>query len=101
VRYVREWRHKSLRLTGPLSFDFALEEQKVLIEFDGVQHAEPSCFFAATDEEALRAFELQPALDRAKDEWAREHGWTLIRLTTLVTVEAELIKHGIIHRAAA
>lgn len=92
IAYVQHWRDHDCIFRGRLTFDFALPEHKALIEFDGQQHYKPVKWSKnMTDEAALAAFRIVQARDRAKDEWARANGWTLVRLTQVESVRWDLM----------
>jgi very-short-patch-repair endonuclease len=91
--YVRQWKHPGLRRQLPLAFDFAVPHLKTAIEFDGEQHRRPIRFGSMTEEHAANQFKTVQERDAAKNRWADEHGWTLIRLTDPATVSEELRAH--------
>jgi hypothetical protein len=88
--YIRQWKHPGLRLQLPLAFDFAVPHLKTVIEFDGEQHRRPVRFGNTTNAQVVRQFKAIQERDAAKNRWADEHGWTLIRLTNPATVDEEL-----------
>lgn len=59
-----------------LPFDFYLEDKNILIEFDGRQHFEPVEIF-----EGEKGFERTKRNDKIKNEFAREKGIKLIRIS--------------------
>ena len=64
--------------------DFTLHEKKIMIEFDGEQHYKPIRWSQEqTQEEILQIFEDQREKDRMKDEWCKENGWRMIRISYL------------------
>lgn len=76
-----------------LKFDFLVElnNQKFLIEYDGIQHREPVKFNQKmTDEEAEKEFKELQIHDKLKTEYCRNNNITLYRLQGLVTDEVVL-----------
>jgi very-short-patch-repair endonuclease len=90
IDFASQWTHETLRLRRPLYFDFAIPTQKIAIEFDGEQHRGPVRFRGISQDRAERHFQLTIRRDAAKDRWASDRGWTLIRLADLKTVETDL-----------
>ena len=94
LKYEREWRIPDL--PRRLRFDFRIAELRTLIEFDGPHHRRPVKFHSRdTDEAAARRFARQQVNDAAKDTWARENGWRLIRLAEVAAVSEELARAGV------
>ena len=60
--------------------DFIIPSLKIWIEFDGIQHFEPTDFAGKGEEWANKQFEINKYHDGLKDEYAKEHGWKLIRI---------------------
>lgn len=96
IEFESQWTHPTLVHERQLRADFALIDRQILIEFDGQQHFEPVQFGGSSPEWAQAQFEATRARDRAKDRWARGEGWTLVRLTDQLTVEADLIAAGVV-----
>ena len=84
IDVVREWTGHGLSTSsdkrGRLRFDFYLPNQKALIEYDGHQHFEPVTFGVMSKKEAQEAFERLEFNDAAKDDWARENDFNLVRI---------------------
>jgi len=98
VAFDEEWRGHDLRDKRPLAFDFIIPDQRILIEFDGIQHREPRTWKTGdTMEAAVARFADIQRRDAMKDEWAVENGWRLIRLEDVETVEADLIAAGVLN----
>ncbi|GIE35450.1 hypothetical protein Ait01nite_084950 [Actinoplanes italicus] len=91
LRYEHQWRDHDCRDIRPLAFDFALVEQRLLIEFDGIQHSRPVRWGSMSQEVADALFDGVRRRDRIKDEWAARNGWTLLRLTDATTIEERLL----------
>jgi hypothetical protein len=82
VSYTTEW--SDPRCINPktgwrLRFDFFLPTagQPILIEYDGRQHRDPRSNLAGWGKESLESLQ---ARDRIKDEFARTHGFDLLRI---------------------
>jgi very-short-patch-repair endonuclease len=96
VVFEEQWSHPTLRLRRLLWVDFALVGQRVLVEFDGVQHSGPVRWPGTTWEVAQAAFADGQVRDAVKDAWAVANGWRMVRLTNVKTVEADLRAAGVI-----
>jgi hypothetical protein len=84
IEAIREWTDNGLSTSsdkrGRLRFDFYLPNQKALIEYDGLHHFEPVTFGKMAEEDAQQEFERLKFNDAAKDEWAGENGYKLVRI---------------------
>lgn len=58
-----------------LRFDFFLEKDKILIEYDGLQHFQPIDIFGGE-----KRFKMQQENDAIKNEWCKKNGYVLIRV---------------------
>ncbi len=96
VKYERQWTDSSLRDQAVLRFDFMLPEFRMLIEFDGEQHRRPTRFGAHTREDAIAAFEALQRRDEKKTAWARENGWSLVRIDSIPSISIVLKAMGVI-----
>ena len=65
---------------GLLRPDFIIEELKLWIEYDGIQHFEPISFHKEDDSITLRNFEKGKTHDDLKNKYAKEHGYIMIRI---------------------
>lgn len=65
---------------GLLRPDFIIEELKLWIEYDGIQHFEPISFHKEDESITLRNFEKGKTHDDLKNKYAKEHGYTMIRI---------------------
>lgn len=96
VAFIREFSDPSLQDSRTLRFDFALPEQRCLIEFDGPQHHSADFYRMRGAADPERALAEVSRHDKMKDDWAERNGWRLIRLTQWRTVEADLTTAGIL-----
>lgn len=76
-RYFKDL--KGIGGTG-LKPDFIIENKKIWIEYDGIGHFEPKDFAGKGKEWAEKNFKTLKYHDKLKDEYAKEHGWKLIRI---------------------
>ena len=60
--------------------DIIIEDRKLWIDYDGIGHFEPKDFAGKGEEWAKENFETLKYHDKLKDEYAKEHGWKLIRI---------------------
>jgi very-short-patch-repair endonuclease len=92
VAFVRQFRHPDLKLKRALSLDFALAAERVGIEFDGEHHHHPVQFQGIRLKRAQELHRQVLARDAAKNRWAVEQGWRIIRLTRRDDVPAVLVR---------
>jgi very-short-patch-repair endonuclease len=79
--YETQKKFAGCRDKGVLSFDFYLPSRRVLIEADGMQHFVPFSFSSERDEMVMSGnFDAIKRRDRIKDEFAKKHGYDLIRM---------------------
>jgi Uncharacterized protein conserved in bacteria len=68
IMFEQQWQIHIAGRKAPLRADFYLEQQNLVIEFDGIQHYQAVDFFGG--EKALRDNQER---DRLKDEWCKAH----------------------------
>lgn len=73
-----------------LRYDFYIEELNLLIEYDGIQHFQPS--FRQTDEQ----YRFRKECDKLKDDFAAYSGYTLVRIPYTVLDNHQLDEHYIL-----
>jgi len=95
IKYERQWSDSSLQDQSVLRYDFMLPVTRTLIEFDGEQHRRPTTFGNQSEADAITAFDEQQRRDKMKTEWARDNGWTLIRISSIPTIEGTLRAVGV------
>lgn len=76
--YIREYRIKPDKYKNYLYYDFYLPQLKVAIEFDGIQHFEPTVFEGTDD--VNKQFELQQYRDNIKNNYSLQNDINLIRI---------------------
>ena len=67
----------------PLSYDFYIPSKNLLVEFQGIQHYEPTDFNGKGMEQAEKNFEKQQEHDRRKREYAQQNNIDLLEITYL------------------
>lgn len=60
--------------------DFIIPDKKIWIEFDGIQHFEPTDFAGKGEKWAKEQFEKNKYHDQLKNKYAIENNWKLIRI---------------------
>lgn len=85
---------EGLRDTQPLSYDFYVPSQSILIEYQGIQHYEPVDHFGGRER-----FNLQQKHDKIKADYAKNHGYNLITVPytedTLSKIKKYLLSRGL------
>lgn len=83
-----------LRDTQPLSYDFYIPDQSILIEYQGIQHYKSVDYFGGEDQ-----FKRQQKHDRLKSDYAENNNYNLIAVPytedTFSKIKKYLIKHGL------
>ena len=77
ISYETQKTFSNLKDKQPLSYDFYLSKQKVLIEYQGIQHFESVSF----DGKVSSDLEKQQYHDKLKREYATNNGYTLLEPT--------------------
>lgn len=81
LQYRRQARFDSCRATRPLPFDFALDDLRILIEFQGEQHYRRVCFQTNTSmAESVRDHAERLERDSIKRRWSQCNGWLLVEI---------------------
>ncbi|MBT9670597.1 hypothetical protein GPK34_00900 [Secundilactobacillus kimchicus] len=87
-----------LKKKHPLSYDFYIPDQKVLIEYQGLQHYRPSRLFG------VESFKVQQEHDSIKAKYAEDNGFKLICIKytyrTKKAVKNYLIENNILNYTA-
>lgn len=63
-----------------LTVDFLLRDMNIAIEYDGIQHTEPTSFGMKCPDKIKKEFEEGQQRDRIKNDWAERNAYTLIRI---------------------
>ena len=80
IDFVHQKKFDDLTDVRYLSYDFFLEEARILIEYDGEQHYRPVEYFGGDI-----VFNKQKEHDAMKDEYARLNNLTLVRIPYYLT----------------
>lgn len=81
IIFVSQKRFKGLKDNKPLSYDFYLPEENVVIEYQGSQHYIPKNFGGVNKEVAKENFEKQIYHDQLKRDFAHSNGYTLVEIS--------------------
>ncbi len=94
INYEAQKIFDDLRDTQPLSYDFFIPDQNILIEYQGIQHYQPIDYFGGD-----KVFEKQRKHDKMKLDYARDHHYNLIAIPytkdTFSKIKKCLFKHGL------
>lgn len=94
IKYDYQKTFDDLKDTQPLSYDFYISDQNILIEYQGIQHYQPVNLWGGEAK-----FEYQQKHDKLKLDYARDHGYTLITVPytedTFSKIKKYLFKHGL------
>lgn len=94
INYKAQKTFDDLKDNQPLSYDFYIPNQSILIEYQGIQHYQPIDYFGG-----ISAFKKQQKHDKLKLDYAKDHGYTLITVPytvdTFSRIKKYLIKHGL------
>lgn len=92
VSYEYQKTFSDLKDTQPLSYDFFISDQNILIEYQGIQHYEPIEYFGGEAK-----FKLQQQHDKMKSDYAKAHHYNLIAVPytedTFSKIKKYLSKH--------
>jgi hypothetical protein len=82
IEYYRQWTHPTCCDKRVLPFDVFIPELRELVEFDGEQHFRPVRWSSTmSDDQAFELFKYVRRHDRMKTEWAKNNGYSLVRIT--------------------
>lgn len=94
IKYEYQKTFPDLRDIQPLSYDFFIPDQSILIEYQGIQHYHPVDIFGGGI-----TFKYQQKHDQMKLEYAKIHNYNLIAVPytydTFSKIKKYLIKHGL------
>lgn len=94
IKYEYQKTFDGLRDDKPLSYDFYVPSQSILIEYQGIQHYEPIDFFGGAS-----VFEKQQKHDKLKLDYAKANGYNLIAIPytedTFTKIKKYLLQHGL------
>ena len=94
IKYEYQKTFDDLRDVQPLSYDFFIPDQNILIEYQGIQHYQPIGYFGGGT-----TFMKQQKHDKMKADYAKDHNYNLITVPytkdTISKIKKYLIKHGL------
>ena len=94
IKYEPQKTFDGLRDIQPLSYDFYIPDQSILIEYQGIQHYQPIDYFGGDN-----AFKKQQKHDKMKSDYAKKHKYNLIAVPytydTFSKIKKYLIKQGL------
>ena len=79
-QHEAEYKVRMKNSRNPYRFDFYLPDRRLLIEYDGEQHFRPVTFGGMSESEALKVHNQIKRRDKKKNVWAKENGFTLLRV---------------------
>lgn len=88
VSFEEQKKFSDLVDVGQLSYDFYIKDSKVLIEYQGKQHFEPTKHFGGEE-----SFKNRQRRDKLKKEYAESKGYTLVEVPYTCTTTTELVKY--------
>ena len=94
VKFEYQKSFDDLKDTQPLSYDFYIPSQHILIEYQGIQHYEPIDYFGGKTK-----FKVQQKHDKMKSDYAKIHNYKLIAVPytedTFSKIKKYLLQHGL------
>ena len=94
IKYEYQKTFDDLKDINPLSYDFYIPSQRILIEYQGIQHYQPFDYFGGEDK-----FKVQQKHDKIKADYAKSHGYNLIPVPytedTFSKIKKYLLQHGL------
>lgn len=95
IDYEYQKTFSNLKDVQPLSYDFFIPDQAILIEYQGKQHYQAIDYFGGEDQ-----FKLQRKHDKMKADYAKGHSYNLIAIPytedTFTKIKKYLLQHGLI-----
>lgn len=95
IHYEAQKTFSDLRDTQPLSYDFYIPSQRILIEYQGRQHYQPIDYFGG-----VKRFKYQKKHDKRKLDYANTNNYNLITIPytedTFSKIKKYLVKHGLV-----
>lgn len=94
INYEPQKTFDDLKDVQPLSYDFYIPDQSILIEYQGRQHYEPVDHFGGKAQ-----FKLQQKHDKLKADYAKDHSYNLITVPytedNFPKIKKYLLQHGL------
>lgn len=79
IQYLYQHSFPGCKFKNRMPFDFYLPDLNMCIEYDGIQHFEPTTF-GGDLEEAKKQFELTKKKDKIKDDFCKNNGVRMLRI---------------------
>ncbi|WP_289146180.1 hypothetical protein [uncultured Megamonas sp.] len=89
IPYISQKKFNELKDKQPLSYDFYLPKQKVLIEYQGIQHFESVSFGSKVSSD----IQTQQYHDKLKHDYAINNGYTLLEPTYKLDTQEKINKY--------
>lgn len=83
IEFIQQYRFEDCKDSRTLPFDFYLPHYNTCIEYDGIQHFKPIDFAGKGEEWAIKQFELTEYRDEIKNNYCKNNGIKLIRISYL------------------
>ena len=80
ISYINQYKFNNCRNKRPLPFDFYLPEYNICIEYDGVQHFEPTDFAGRGELWANKKLEQIQYNDEIKNRYCKDNNIILLRI---------------------
>lgn len=94
INYEYQKTFDDLKDVQPLSYDFYVQDQRLLIEYQGEQHYRPKDLWGGDDK-----FKIQQKHDKMKSDYAKFHNYKLITIPykedTFPKIKNYLLQHGL------
>lgn len=80
IKYIPQYKFNDLKCVDKLRFDYYLPDYNKVIEYDGIQHFEPTRFNGISYERAKQNLEVTINHDTIKNNYCRENGIPILRI---------------------
>lgn len=94
INYEPQKTFDGLKDKSYLSYDFYIQDQNILIEYQGIQHYRPVALWGGENQ-----FKTQQKHDKMKADYAKSNGYKLIAVPytedTFSKIKKYLVKHGL------
>lgn len=94
INYEYQKTFDDLKDVQPLSYDFYVQDQRLLIEYQGEQHYRPVDLWGGEEQ-----FKVRQKHDKMKADYAKYHNYNLIAIPytedTFLKIKKYLFKHGL------
>lgn len=80
VKYIREYAFDDCKYKYKLHFDFYIPKNNICIEYDGIQHFQPTKFGGVSIEDAKEKYEEGKIKDNIKNNYCKKNNIKLLRI---------------------